>query len=168
MAQHGPTWPNMVQHCPSNVGSLAANLRFMGNLGRFVPVRMRPFARRLRKAALNALGEPHVSFLATAADTTGLETKTVHTNGLETKAVHTTGLETETVLRLLYGAGFGEHTRLAANAALDGSHIRETADFRHLLGTLDRQVSRSPVNIRFQAEDLRWVTIEGLSPVCQR
>ncbi len=115
----------------------------MGNVGRFVPVRMRPLARRLQKAALNALGAPRGSLLATTADTTGLDT--------------------ETVLRLLFGPNFGDHTRLAANAALDGSHIRDPAGFRRLLGALDRQLSPTPVNVRFRSDDLRWATIEGLS-----
>jgi FkbM family methyltransferase len=77
--------------------------------------------------------------------------------------VDTNGLDTETVLGLLYGVGFGEHTRRDASAALDGSHLRDLGEFRLLLGTLDRQLSPSPVSVRFRADDLRWVTMEGLS-----
>jgi FkbM family methyltransferase len=114
-------------------------------LRRVVPVRLRPIARLLRRAALKALGAPPPTTTATTAS--------------DDPAV----LDTEAVLRLLYGANLSDHTRSEAHGALNGYPVRDITDVRHVLGTLDRGLSPSPVAVRFRSDDLRWVTIGDLT-----
>jgi FkbM family methyltransferase len=113
-------------------------------LRRVVPARLRPLARHLRRAALKALGAPPQPPGGVASTEPAL-------------------LDTEAILRLLYGTNLSEHTRREAHGALNGFPVRDLTDIRHLLGTLDRGLSPSPVSVRFRADDLRWATIDDLT-----
>ncbi len=80
----------------------------------------------------------------------------------------TDGLDTDAVLRLLYGDDMSTHTRTEAHGTLNGQPIRGLSAIRTLLGTLDRQLSPSPVSVRFQRSDIRFATVDGLKLALDR
>jgi FkbM family methyltransferase len=118
----------------------------MADLRRFVPTPLRPLARKGLSLLRRWVAVPATPTVAPPD-----------------ASAATSAFETESVLRLVYGAEVTDATRTLAHGALNGEPVRDLGAIRLLLGSLDRQVSPTPMMVRFRRADLQFAQVEGLT-----